>query len=291
MIQLIELNPSENILRPYNSHEDVFVKLDATNGSFTVTMPDAQADKIFRYIFKRVDTTTNTVTINFASNQTVDGEASVILENSLESFTLMNDFGNYWIVGQNIAENTAVIIKGLINDTESREIRIDRSTHTIQTIPYEHHEMHSGSHYFIKTFITDTAGSGSTTYFAFTTPDSDLQIHAKAIIAPDVDYESNIYEGASITGGTPITGMNNYRDSTKTAQLTPVAAPTVVSAGNLIWASRNGGGKNAVGVAPGLNYEIIAKRNSTYLFELIKRTTANAVVDIDFFWYEHTPKD
>jgi hypothetical protein len=169
------------------------------------------------------------------------------------------------------------------------KIRADASTSSLQTVDYAHHEMHAGSHYFIKTFLEETGGTGATNYFAFTTPDSDLQIHAKAKLAPDVDTEINIYEDADITGGTPIVGMNNCRCSTNVAQLAPVAAPTVNSNGTLMWAARNGGGREAVGVAPGLNYEIIVKRNTTYLFEIIKRTTADLILDIDFFWYEHTP--
>jgi hypothetical protein len=171
----------------------------------------------------------------------------------------------------------------------SVKIRADGSTSSLQVVDYSHHEMHAGNHYFVKTWLQETGGTGATNYFAFTTPDSDLQIHAKAKLAPDVDTEVNIYENASVTGGVSVPGMNNCRCSTNVAQLLPLAAPTVVDPGDLMWAARNGGGRNAVGVAPGFNYEIIVKRATTYLFEIIKRTTADLIIDIDFFWYEHTP--
>ena len=167
----------------------------------------------------------------------------------------------------------------------------DEITGALVQIDYAHYEMHEGDHYFIKTFIFDTGGTGNTTLFAFTTPTNGRRIHAKALLAPDVDFEISIYEGSVITGGTPVAGINNDRDSTNVAGLTAVASPTHVIPGLKIWTARNGGGKNAVGVAPGLNYEIIAKTNSTYVFEIIKRTTADGVVDIDFFWYEHTPSN
>ena len=64
------------------------------------------------------------------------------------------------------------------------------------------------------------------------------------------------------------------------------ASPTINDAGTTIWAARNGGGRNPVGVATGLNYEIIAKNNVTYCFVIEKETVSDTVVDIDFFWYE-----
>jgi len=167
---------------------------------------------------------------------------------------------------------------------------IDGSTNSLQVVSYDHHEIHTGDHYFIKTWVEDTGASGNATFFAFTTPDSTKWIHAKALIAPDVDFTITIYEDGDITGGTPIPAINNNRNSSNTAGLVAVGSPTVNAKGRAIWAARNGGGRNAVGVAPAIGYEIIAKQNSTYIFELIKNTTADGVLDIDFFWYEHTDK-
>ena len=157
----------------------------------------------------------------------------------------------------------------------------------VVTIDWAHEKQHDGDHYFVKTFLVDTGGSGSTTFFAFTTPSNGDRIHAKARLIPDVDTEINIYEGSVITGGTPIAGMNNNRDSANVAGLAPVASPAHTTPGDLMWAARTGGGREAVGVAPGLNYEIIAKADTVYVFEIIKRTTADLVIDIDFWWYEH----
>lgn len=176
----------------------------------------------------------------------------------------------------------------LVCGSTDKTARVDSATHALETVDYAHHEMHGGSHYFIKTFLADTGGAGSTSYFAFTTPNTTKWVHAKALLAPDVDTEINIYEDATISGGTPVPGINNNRNSGNTAGLVAVSAPTVSVAGNKIWAARTGGSRNTVGVAPGSNYEIIAKQNSTYVFEIIKRTTADLVIDIDFYWYEHT---
>lgn len=156
----------------------------------------------------------------------------------------------------------------------------------VVAIAKEHFEIHEGEHYFIKTWVELSGPAETTVYFAFNTPENSKEIHAKAILAPDADTIVNIFENCTITGGTIITPINNKRDSTNNATLIPYANPTVNNNGTLIWAARNGGGKNPVGVAPGLNYEIIAKNNVTYCFEIEKETVSDTIVDIDFFWYE-----
>ena len=168
---------------------------------------------------------------------------------------------------------------------------IDAVSGGLTTISAEHHEMHEGDHYFFKSFIVDSGGSGSTTVFSFTTPNTATRIHAKASLTPDVDYTISIYEGADITGGAPLNGVNNDRDSLNVAELVAVSAPTVNVIGDRIWAARNGGGKDPIGVSPGFNYEIIAKTDTTYIFEIVKNIANTGVVDIDFWWYEHAPSN
>jgi len=168
---------------------------------------------------------------------------------------------------------------------------IDRVSGVPIYISHDLHEGHEGKNYFIKTFLADVGGNGSTTVFSFTTPNTTTRVHAKSRMTPDADYEISIYEGATVTGGVAVVGINNDRDSTNTAELTAKSGPTVSVAGTKIWTARNGGGKDPVGVAPGLNYEIIAKTNTTYVFELIKRVANQPqYVDIDFWWHEHAPQ-
>ncbi|GAG37439.1 unnamed protein product [marine sediment metagenome] len=163
---------------------------------------------------------------------------------------------------------------------------VDELSGAVMTIGFEHHETHEGDHYFIKTYITDNGGIGSTQYFAFTTQ-NHKRIHARTKIAPDVDYIMTIYEDGNITGGINGTEQNNDRDSDNTALLEAWLSPTINDLGTPIWTSRNGGGKNPTGVSPEFGYEIIAKTNSTYIFALEKQVAQDGVVDVDFWWYEH----
>ena len=169
---------------------------------------------------------------------------------------------------------------------------IDGSTEALEVIDYAHHEVHSGNHYFVKTYLEDTGSAGNITEFMFITPDTTIRVHARALIAPDIDFTVEIFEGITTSAdGTPIARINNDRDSLNTSELIPYAAPTVTDDGTLIWAARNGGGRNAVGVAPGFNYEIKAARDTKYLFRLTKNVANDGIVDIDFFWYEHVDKN
>jgi hypothetical protein len=169
-------------------------------------------------------------------------------------------------------------------------VRMDPVTNILANIDSEHYHMHEGEHYFFKSFIADAGGIGSVSIFSFTTPNTATRIHAKAVLSPDVDYTVTIFEDATVTGGTPLDGINNDRDSLNIAELTAVSEPTITVPGTAIWTARNGGGKDPIGVAPGFNYEIIAKTNSTYVFTLVKNIAQVGIVDIDFWWYEEAPK-
>jgi hypothetical protein len=156
-------------------------------------------------------------------------------------------------------------------------------------ITSEHHEMHEGDHYFVKTWLINTGADETFDTFSFTTPDTTIRIHAKTSISTDADAVIEISEDATVTGGVIGTGVNNDRDSANTPTMTLLVGPTISVAGTPIWSARTGGGRAPVGVGLGSNYEIIAKRNTTYTFQITKKTSADTVSDIDFWWYEHEP--
>ena len=174
---------------------------------------------------------------------------------------------------------------------ELKVVYVDPVSGALITTSPEILALHGGNHFFVKTFLADAGGDGSITEFMFTTPNTSTRIHAKAVLVPDVDYTIEIWEGITTSDdGTPIAMINNDRDFTTTPELIAYAAPTVTDDGTLIWAARNGGGKNPIGVTPGLNYAIMAKTNSKYLFRLTKNIANAGVVDIDFWWTEGEDK-
>ena len=174
----------------------------------------------------------------------------------------------------------------VVNKLQNVNITGPLETGAVVVIDKSHAETHEGDHYFFKSFIEDTGGAGSVTFFSFTTPNTTTRINARALLAPDVDFLVQIQEGAIITGGTPLEGFNNDRDSSNVAELITTINPIIVNGGTIIWTARNGGGKNPVGVSPGFNYEIIAKSNTTYIFNITKQVVQTGIIDVDFWWYE-----
>jgi len=168
---------------------------------------------------------------------------------------------------------------------------VEVSRGAMQTISVDLFETYEEDHYFVKTWLNVVGVTGTVVYFMFRTPDTTTQIHARSSISAESEFTIEIFEEATVSvDGTPVLGLNNWRDSVNVAALTAFAGPTVTDEGDLIWAAKVGSGKDAT-VAPGFNYEIVAKRNSIYLFKLTKIANTDAWVDVDFWWYEHTPTD
>ncbi len=168
---------------------------------------------------------------------------------------------------------------------------IDGSTNAVNVIDYAHHEIHAGSHYFIKTWI-DITGAGTVQYFMFTTPDTTKWIHAKSSMTAEAEFRIEIYEGGTVSdSGNLITAINNNRNSTNTPGLQAYGNPTVTGDGNLIWDSITGTARRSTGVSPAFGYEILAKQDEIYIFKITKTAAGTHYIDIDFWWYEHTSKN
>ena len=176
----------------------------------------------------------------------------------------------------------------ITHDESSGTTRLDHTSEGILVSTFEENQQHKGKHFFIKGYVDFTATQATTKYFMFDTPDSDTRIHAKAMISTTDIFVIEIYEDADITAsGIPVQGFNNDRDSDIESELKAYANPEVQNEGNLIWPAKT----TTVNVAPLVNYEIIAKTDSTYLWKLSKISQGKQTIDYDFFWSEHVPKD
>lgn len=180
-------------------------------------------------------------------------------------------------------------LKARINDLEERMLRLDPVTHSLETIDHTHSQENKGDHYFVKSWM-DIDGAGTIVRLMFITPNTLKRIHAQAHIAGEAEFTIEIYEGITTSNdGTPVPRFNNDRDSANISGLLPFSGPNVTDEGTLLWATKVGSGKNA-SVSPGLNYKIIAKRNSKYMFKITKVATSSHWLDFDFWWHEHAPR-
>ena len=75
-----------------------FIKCDASGGSFTITMP-AAADQTdgFNVSIKKIDTSSNTVTINPNASETIEDQLTWVLTSPYESVTIVTDTSEWFI--------------------------------------------------------------------------------------------------------------------------------------------------------------------------------------------------
>lgn len=181
---------------------------------------------------------------------------------------------------------------GAIQITDGEQIvRVNRCEGAIKQICPAQDAQFRGQHFFVKDFI-ELDGAGTTGTFMFTTPDSDTRIHAFARFDASDEFTVSIYEDIETNNdGVSISTFNNDRESLITPELEAYAAPNVTSTGTLMWRSKVGAGKQSSGVADNFNYQILAKKNSKYLFWIEKKNPSTHFLDYDFWWYEHDPLD
>ena len=165
---------------------------------------------------------------------------------------------------------------------------IDSATNVLETIEYEHHEIHSGSHFFLKGAVTGLSVSDTIT-FTVTTPDFTKWAHMVYDFVFTAGGTLQVYEGsAGISGGTPVVPINNDRNSLTTSILTILSEPTVTTSGTMIEYYIAGANRSA-GIG-GRDSEIILKQNENYYFVFTATANTNTF-DYTAEWYEHTNKN
>jgi len=190
-----------------------------------------------------------------------------------------------------------VEMQGLINDTDLRTARLDASTHAFETIEYEHHEIHSGSFFVIKS-VADLA-NGTVVDIRITTPAGTKEAHLEAILTVESETNWWFYEGVEIdTAGAVLLPLNRNRNSLNASILefdliqnnsiananadTDLSGITIPFLNGII-----GSGRGSLGEEDSRK-ELILKTGEVYSlrFEL----AAAGYVNWSLEWYEHTPK-
>ncbi len=177
--------------------------------------------------------------------------------------------------------------------------RIDASTEAQMVVLYEHHEIHSGSHFLMNESF-DIA-SGDVIDIRITTPPlvtSTKEPHLILSFDTEVEYEFWFYEVVVITNaGTAFTPINSNRNSVKASilaidviensSLANANADTDVSGATTIWHGMTGAGRQQGGSASGRN-ELILKHDTIYGFRALAK--AAGWIHGEMHWYEHTPR-
>ena len=178
---------------------------------------------------------------------------------------------------------------------EIDDVRIDASTNSLQTVDYEHHEIHSGSHYFVVGY--QDLSINEVLDFTWQMPDTAKWIHWTWKISTESETLWQVYEDVVETNPlTLITPYNNNRNSGNTsgttmrgevqANLSDANDDTDVSGGVLLASGISGSGRDAG--EEQRTHELILDQNILYCL----RATASAAgfVNFEMQWYEHTDK-
>ena len=192
--------------------------------------------------------------------------------------------------GSNVSGSVTSLITGLVDDTNYRGVRLDKSTHATTTIEYEHHEIHAGNHYMVTGF--STVGMGGTLNFGVTTPNTSVWSHMCFEIEGTNQTEFRVYETCTYSGGTTTTPFNNNRNSSSTSVLSIAFNPNSVTTGTLIFSQSKGlaGATPSKASIEGIidrSKEIILRQNEVYIFQVTSMAADNIVSYVGE-WYEHT---
>ena len=171
----------------------------------------------------------------------------------------------------------------------------DGYTKALITVDYAHHEVHSGSHYFVREVVDQAI---TTVYdLQVTTPDTRRWAHVVWSVMAEDEVDFYIYEDVSIVlAGTTIPVHNSNRNSTKTSSLIikgivngsvgDADADTATAAATQLEHMK--AGANRTPMLSDRDHEIILKQNTNYCFRVV--FTKAAYIAYDLNWYEHTNK-
>ena len=174
---------------------------------------------------------------------------------------------------------------------------IDAATQSLQFVDYEHHEVHSGSHYEGEFSLQRSINAVFD--LQITTPNKTSWAHMTFNISCEAETDWEIYENVSIVtpGLTTYTPINNNRNSTNTSGLTikgsvnsseaNAEADTDTSGATTLARGIIGAGKD--GGVSARNREFILKQNEDYSLRI--SATAAGYKNIMLAWYEHTNKN
>ena len=181
---------------------------------------------------------------------------------------------------------------------EVDEVRIDASTNSLQVILYEHHEIHSESHYFVTSYA-DLA-INHVLQFTWQMPNTTTWTHWTWTIDTESETLWQVYEGGTINNplANAVTPRNNNRNSANTSgttmryedhvNLADANTDVDVSGATLLSSGISGAGKKVGGRGERTN-ELVLKQNSLYV--LRATATAAGFINFDMEWYEHADKN
>ena len=184
------------------------------------------------------------------------------------------------------------------SDNTAQPLRLDKSTNTLQTIDYAHHEIHAGSSFYAKHYSASVA-TGNKINLYIKTKSSAPFCHMFAQWASGGGAIFRIYEAPTITTNTGTNGqaiLNRNRNSGTASGCFDNATTPVVNKygvdvtktvdGTIIVLQYAGVGKT-MGTQSRNETEFVLLPDTVYLFE-VEAVGNNIALSLELDWYEHT---
>jgi len=182
----------------------------------------------------------------------------------------------------------------ITDESTNRVAKLDDVTDAITIVEYEHHEIHSGNHYFVVSY--QDLSINNVLQFTWQMPDTTKWTHWSWNISTESETLWQVYEGATINNAlaNAITPLNSNRNSGNTsgttmryevhANLADADTDVTISANNLIESGISGAGRD--GGEAERNHELVLDQNGLYV--LRATATAAGFINFNMQWYEHT---
>jgi hypothetical protein len=168
--------------------------------------------------------------------------------------------------------------------------QLDNMSKAIETIEYEHHEIHGGTMFRAGEEVA--LANDGTRVIHVKTPDTTKWAHMVYQMSNTLEAEFEFYEGPTVSNvGTAVPSYNRNRNSATAATTLVYHTPTTSASGTLLATRREGIGKTAGGSSRGVA-EWILKQNTSYLLVFTSRAGAGTTNYVNWWivWYEHTSR-
>lgn len=269
----------------YWSGSDCF-SIPANTGKVFTIPPVARWFRV-RYIngatnqtFLQIQTTLKYVNIKPSSHRISD---SIISEDDAElvkSVISAEDENGSFVNIRAIQGETGHNLKVSVDQTEP-------TTNSLKTIQYAHAELHGGTHYFSRGYVT-LAGNAVQNLLVVT-PNTEKWAHMVVqATGEDGTVIFETFEGAvTSNNGTRDNERNRNRNSPDNNTTLVYLNPTITSDGSSLGSSKFGSGKTSGGGGRD-SEEVILKQNTKYVFRITNATVSSNTVNWVLDWYEHT---
>jgi len=192
--------------------------------------------------------------------------------------------------------NTNAMTFGRISDTVVKNLRSDASTESLMTVSYEHHEIHSGTHFFHND-VHDLSINAVLDY-QITTPAGTKFSHFLASFNTESETDYFLYEGVTINVAGADAGCFNSNRNSGTActlvvneiensSVANANSDTVVSGADVLKNGIIGAGRT--GGESSRSNELILKADTIYCLRFV--ASAAGYINTHFEWYEHTDRN